>query len=91
MKGKRNSKAEVKTNNKIKTKNNKVTKKKKPQKPTIYDYKNFAVRKTVFSHGSVIINIPKSYVETLKLANSSVKIRVVGSKLVVTKISPRLD
>ncbi len=99
MKAKRNNKADIKTNNKIKTKNSKVKSSKLPKKKktkysakrnlkpkTVYDYKTFAIRKPMFSHGSLLINIPKSYGETLKFANSSVKIRMVGLKLVLTRV-----
>jgi hypothetical protein len=51
-----------------------------------YNYSDFAVRRAIKTQGSVAINIPKNYSEKLKLVNSSVKIRVLGEKIIISKM-----
>ena len=71
----------VKTKNRMNSKNIKV----------IYDYNDFCVRKTIGTKGaSVLVNIPIRYSRILKIfGGQTLKIRVIGQKLVMSKIDAR--
>ena len=44
------------------------------------------IRKAIKARGSVLINIPKSICEALKLRGASVSMRVINQKLIIKKI-----
>lgn len=78
-----------KTNKKIHNHINNKHKKIKKVKKVIYDYKNFCIRKAVQTRDfhSICVNLPKSYCKTLNwVGGQSIKIRIVGEKIVITKI-----
>ena len=77
---------------KVKTMNGRVKKDiKKNVKKVKYDYKDFCIRKAVRTRDdhSICINLPKKYSRKLNWigGQNMVKIRIVGEKIVINKIT----
>lgn len=51
--------------------------------------KPYVIRKAIKSKSSVVINIPKSICQKMDLFGANIKLKIVGKKLIITKIKDR--